>query len=104
MMNGKHSRGFLMGLVGGVVASRLLPPVWAQLRGAAGQKMGEDPFVQLIAEHRKMLAMLAEMEATPASRPGKRLFLFLAFKRTIAKHAMAEEDVVYPLLYSKADR
>ena len=103
-MISKRSGGFWLGFLGGALASRLLPPLLAQARGAAGSAMGEDPFARLIAEHKKLLSLLSDMERTPASQPGKRLLLFLAFKRLIAKHAMAEEDVVYPLLHEKADR
>ncbi len=44
------------------------------------------------------------MERTPASAPAARLALLLAFKRKMAKHAMAEEYVVYPILHEDADR
>ena len=44
------------------------------------------------------------MEELPASDWPKRKFLFLAFKRTIGKHAMAEEDIIYPLLKTQAER
>lgn len=87
-----------------MILSRLLPPLLAQTRGAAGAALGEDPFEGLIREHRTLLSLLIRMEETPATNPAKRLFLFLKFKRTIAKHAMAEEDVVYPLLHESADR
>jgi iron-sulfur cluster repair protein YtfE (RIC family) len=95
---------FWLGVAGGVIASRLLPPLFAQMRGAAGSIAGEDPFKRLIEEHRMLLAMLDRMEGVPSGQPGKRLFKLLAFKRLIAKHAMAEEDVVYPLLHEKAGR
>lgn len=44
------------------------------------------------------------MENLPASERVKRKIAFLAFKRTIGKHAMAEEDIIYPLLKTEAER
>ena len=44
------------------------------------------------------------MGTLSAGNPIKRAGLLLRFKRTIAKHALAEEDVVYPLLRADAAR
>ena len=98
------SRNVWIGFAAGFVLSRLAPSLWAQLRGAAGSAFGEDPFAELIRQHRTLLSLLGRMEETPASAAGRRVFLFLAFKRTIAKHALAEEDVAYPVLYADAGR
>ena len=99
-----NTRDVLIGFAAGFVLSRLVPSVWAQFRGAAGSALGEDPFVELIRQHRVLLSLLHRMEETPASAAARRVFLFFAFKRTIAKHALAEEDVAYPLLYADAGR
>lgn len=99
-----NSRNVRIGFAAGFVLSRLAPSLWAQLRGAAGAALREDPFAELIRQHRTLLSLLERMEQTPASAAGRRLFLFLAFKRTIAKHALAEEDVAYPVLYGEAGR
>jgi hemerythrin superfamily protein len=100
----RNSRDVLIGFAAGFALSRIVPSIWAQFRGAAGSALGEDPFAELIREHRVLLSLLDRMEETPASSPARRVFLFLAFKRTIAKHALAEEDVAYPLLYADAGR
>jgi hemerythrin superfamily protein len=42
------------------------------------------------------------MERTPEGSPARRMSLFLTLKRTLAKHALAEEDIVYPQLLSQA--
>ncbi len=99
-----NSRNVWIGFAAGLVLSRVAPSVWAQLRGAAGSALGEDPFVELIRQHRTLLSLLDRMEQTPAHAAARRAALFLAFKRTIAKHALAEEDVAYPLLYADAGR
>lgn len=89
----------LGGIAAGVVASRLLPPLVAQTGGALRSKMGKDPFSRLIRDHQKIRSLLNEMVQTPEGHLARRAKLFLNLKRTLAKHAMAEEDVVYPLLH-----
>lgn len=44
------------------------------------------------------------MERAQDSGTAKRTGLFLMLKRRLAKHALAEEDVVYPLLDTEAQR
>ncbi|MDQ1470350.1 MAG: hypothetical protein QOJ99_1830 [Bryobacterales bacterium] len=103
----KRTSGIWMaaaGVGGGILISRLLPPVYAHIRGMATSVFREDPFGILIQQHRQLLSLLGEMEETPASGAARRLWLLLRFKRTIAKHALAEEDVVYPLLHESAGR
>ncbi len=93
-----------VGAAGGLLLGRFLPLLIANMKGALGGAMGKDPFANLIAEHRKLLSLLDRMESTPVTRRLKRAALFLQFKRLIGKHAMAEEDIVYPLLRNDAER
>jgi len=50
-----------------------------------------------------ILATLDRMLAEPADSTAKRATLYLALKRKLAKHALAEEDVVYPLLHNQGE-
>ena len=95
---------FIAGAAGGVLVSRVLPPFAAQASGAVRAAAGRDPFETLIRQHRELLSLLDRMEAAPADSPVRRIALLLRFKRTIAKHALAEEDIVYPLLHDDAGR
>ena len=95
---------FALGVTGAVLLGRLLPVVYANAVGAFRGATGKDPFEGLIAEHRKLLSLLDQMEAATVDQPLTRLRLFYDFKRTIGKHALAEEDIVYPLLQTDADR
>ena len=88
------------GAAAGILGSRLLPPLLAVFNGARRAEHGHDPFELLISDHRGILALLDEMEAAPADSTLGRSRMFLMFKRKLGKHAMAEEDVVYPLLHS----
>jgi iron-sulfur cluster repair protein YtfE (RIC family) len=87
-----------------MLAGRLLPILIANANGAARASIGQDPFAGLIREHRQLLALLDKMENARQSSFVRRGTLFYLFKRKIAKHAMAEEDVVYPMLTDDAER
>ena len=90
---------FASGAAEAILASRLLPPVVAQ---AAGTTMARDPFDALMDDHRHILELLDAMEETHSGETVRRTQLLLRLKRRLAAHAMAEEDVVYPLLHDHA--
>jgi hemerythrin superfamily protein len=92
----------LGGVAAGIVASRLAVPLVAAVVGAGRSRLRRDPFALLIDDHRKLRSLLAEMVETPAESSIKRGKLFLMLKRRLAKHAMAEEDVVYPIVHNGA--
>ena len=92
------------GIAVGLVGSRLLPPLAAMASGAMRGKATGDPFRKLENDHRVILTTLRSMEQVRDNSVGKRAALFLAVKRKLAKHAMAEEDVVYPMLQDEAQR
>jgi hemerythrin superfamily protein len=93
---------FAWGAVAGAIGSRLLPPLIAKSAGSVRIRAGSDPFSVLIADHRIFESLLTEMEQSADSQSLRRTQLFLRLKRRLAAHAMAEEDVVYPLLHDKA--
>jgi iron-sulfur cluster repair protein YtfE (RIC family) len=66
-------------------------------------RAGQDPFQRLIDDHRHILDTLEQMEHSGSRSIAYRIKLFLSLKRTLGKHAMAEEDVVYPLLHDTAN-
>jgi iron-sulfur cluster repair protein YtfE (RIC family) len=90
-------------MVTGVIASRLLPPMVAQAVGDVRARSGGDPFDRLIQDHRRILSLLEQMREVPVEHRAERTKLFLSLKRTLAKHALAEEDIVYPLLHHDAN-
>jgi iron-sulfur cluster repair protein YtfE (RIC family) len=104
--NNKTNTYLLVGIgaAGGLLLGRFLPVLLANASGLAQGAAGRDPFAGLIREHRQLLSLLDKMEHLPVSAWAKRRVLFLAFKRTIGKHAMAEEDIIYPLLKTEAER
>jgi hemerythrin superfamily protein len=97
--HGPHTMSlFVGGLFFGVIAARLLPPIAAIACGAMRVKAGRDPFDVLVADHRRFESLLTEMARAAQGSVAQRAQLFLRLKRRLAAHAMAEEDIVYPML------
>jgi hemerythrin superfamily protein len=90
------------GVALGVAASRLLPPVMVNASGAVRAKFGQDPFRKLEQDHRLVKSLLRKMAEASEDSAAERMKLLLIFKRALGKHAMAEEDVVYPILHEIA--
>jgi iron-sulfur cluster repair protein YtfE (RIC family) len=98
---GRDLAVLLGGIAAGIVGSRLLPPLLAATNGAGRARRGHDPFELLIEDHRMILATLGQMLEEPQESTVRRASLYLTLKRKLAKHALAEEDVVYPLLHNQ---
>jgi hypothetical protein len=86
------------GVAAGIVGGRMLPPLIAALRGSRRVRGGGDPFSELVKDHQHIQWLLDEMATTGVDAGMRRMHLFLGLKRKLAKHALAEEDVVYPLV------
>lgn len=83
----------LAGAVAGFLAARVLPPLLAQ---AGGRMAPSDPFDRLAQDHRAILDLIDRMEWADGN--SSRGTLLLRLKRRLTTHALAEEDVIYPLL------
>jgi hemerythrin superfamily protein len=95
---------FLGGIALGALGGRFLPPLLAAMTGSGRARSGADPFARLIDDHRQIQSLLGQMrEASPDSKL-RRSRLFLMLKRKLAKHALAEEDVVYPIVHSQSQQ
>jgi iron-sulfur cluster repair protein YtfE (RIC family) len=90
----------ITGMLVGIVAARILPPFLAMACGAARARAGRDPFESLIEDHQRFRALLGRMKEATATV--QRAQLLLRLKRGLAAHAMAEEDVIYPMLQDEA--
>jgi hemerythrin-like domain-containing protein len=89
------------GIAAGIIGSRLIPRLVAMVTGSRRVRSGGDPFGLLIEDHERIKRLLQEMRAAPDSCV-QRGRLFLKLKRKLAKHALAEEDVVYPIVHSQS--
>jgi len=100
--SGNGFAAFASGAMIALIASRVLPPIIAHAAGAARVGAGRDPFATLEQDHRAILSLLQSMERSPDNAVFHRTQLFLRLKRRLGAHALAEEDVVYPLLHDRA--
>ncbi len=100
--SGRKVTVLLGGVAAGIIGSRILPPLIGLLTGTRRASAGADPFSLLMDDHRKILSTLDQMIGTPADSKFQRSRLFLMLKRKLAKHALAEEDVVYPIVHGQA--
>lgn len=86
-----------VGLIAGLVADRGRKAVTQAAEGLAG-----DWVDVLKAEHLMVIEMFDRLENTAANETGKRTRLLMKIKAALTKHAVQEENVVYPAL-AKAD-
>ncbi len=97
---GVWSNGF--GAIAGAVAGGAALGVLAMLgRKAAVQSptmLAGDWMDGLIAEHRMVLKLFDALEATDDNAAGRRTMLLTQIKHALAKHALEEENVIYPAL------
>ncbi|MFO1056752.1 MAG: hemerythrin domain-containing protein [Dongiaceae bacterium] len=93
---------FAGGAVAGVVAARCLSPWLGQAIGLARGAVGGDPFEALARDHRTVLQALDALAETPDDAVLRRTRMLLTIKHALTAHALAEQDVVYPLLHDRA--
>ncbi|HSX55653.1 MAG TPA: hemerythrin domain-containing protein [Sphingomonas sp.] len=101
----KHENGFEIGTLGklaGATAAGAALGVLAMLgRKAAVQAhtaLAGDWMDGLIAEHQAVLKLFDAIEATDDKALGRRMMLLGQIKHALAKHAIEEENVIYPAL------
>ena len=98
--NGSWLGGF--GPIAGAVAGGAALGVLAMLgRKAAVQSptmLAGDWMDGLIAEHQMVLKLFDGLEATEDKAAGRRSMLLMQIKHALAKHAIEEENVIYPAL------
>jgi hemerythrin superfamily protein len=93
---------FAGGAAAAFVAARVLPPFLAQAAGTARAAAGQDPFDMLARDHRIVLDLLEDLEHSPDNATFARAQKLLMVKRRLSAHALAEEDVIYPMLNEAA--
>lgn len=101
-MDQKTWLAFAGGASMALIADRILPPLLAQGVASLDTARGTDPFALLAEDHRRFSHLLTEMVQSRGRGAITRTQLLLRLKRGLAAHAMAEEDVVYPLLREEA--
>jgi hemerythrin-like domain-containing protein len=93
---------FATGAMLTLVAARMLPPLLAQARGAIRAERGGDPLAPLLEDHVVIMRHLDAMVESADSETLVRSQRLLRLKRRLGAHAMAEENIVYPVLQDNA--
>lgn len=100
----RNATGMIGVAVATAVATRILPPVMAQMTGMARGAAGHDPFHALAQDHRHILSLLDQLTDNQHNGTFSRTQRLLRLKRRLTAHALAEENVIYPLLRDKGQR
>jgi hemerythrin superfamily protein len=87
-----------------LTASRIAPPFAGRAIGSLRSMAGTDPFDALAQDHRKVLALLDRLAETDNAATMRRAAMLFQVKRMLTAHALAEEDIVYPMLHDDAHR
>jgi len=103
-MSGRNMMIFSAGAVLTLIASRIAPPFAGRTIGTLRAMSGTDPFDALAEDHKKVLALFGRIEETDNSAVTRRNAMLLQVKRMLTAHALAEEDIVYPMLHDDAQR
>lgn len=90
--------GALAGAAAGGAALGLIAMLGRKAAVQAPSALAGDWMEALIAEHRAVMKIFDALEATGAKSTGKRSMLLMQLKHALAKHAIEEENVIYPAL------
>src|SRR5437763_6610188 len=95
---------FGAGMLLSLAASRVAPPIAGRAIGSIRAMTGTDPFDALAQDHQNVLALFEAIEATDNSATMRRAAMLFQLKRMLTAHALAEEEVIYPMLRDDAHR
>ncbi len=104
IFSGRDLVAFGAGTLAGLAAGRIAPPVVGWAAGSLSGMAGRDPFEALAQDHRNVLALFDRIEHTEGSARLRRSTLLFQLKRMLTAHALAEEDIIYPMLRDDAQR
>jgi len=103
-VSGRDLAAFGIGALVMLFAARLGSPAAGSALGSMRAMAGTDPFDALAQDHQKALAMFEAIEATDNSATMRRAAMLFQLKRMLTAHALAEEDIIYPMLRDDAHR
>ena len=95
LMDTRNVVAFAGGALVTLAVTKWVVPMTAQ---ALGSRSGAKALDALVAEHGALLRTLDAMIESDDNDPAKRWRLFHQAKIALTAHALAEEDVVYPLI------
>ena len=103
-LSARTAISFGAGALDMLTASRIAPPFAGRAIGSLRSMTGTDPFEALAQDHRKVLALLDRIGETDNAAVMRRGAMLFQVKRMLTAHALAEEDIVYPMLHDDAHR
>lgn len=96
--NGWAGIGTIAGAVAGGAALGVLAMLGRKALVQSPTALAGDWMDGLVAEHQMVLKLFDTLEATDDSATGRRTMLLTQIKHALAKHAIEEENVIYPAL------
>lgn len=96
--NGWSGFGTIAGAVAGGAALGVLAMLGRKAAVQSPTALAGDWMDGLIAEHQAVLKLFDAIEATEDKAAGRRSMLLMQIKHALAKHAIEEENVIYPAL------
>lgn len=95
---GWNGFGAIAGAVAGGAALGVLAMLGRKAVVQSPTALAGDWMDGLIAEHQMVLKLFDALEATDDNATGRRTMLLTQIKHALAKHALEEENVIYPAL------
>lgn len=104
--NGMSNRnlGMLAGAAAGGVAVGLLAMLGRKAVVQAPSALAGDWMDALVLEHKAVARIFDALEATDEKMTGRRNMLLMQLKHALMKHAIEEENVIYPALREMGQR
>ena len=99
----RNAGGVIGVAVATAIETRVLLPLVAQATGMARGAAGRDPFDLLARDHRHILDLLDALAESRHNGAIGRTQRLLRLKRRLSAHAMAEENIIYPMLHDAAE-
>ena len=101
---GVGSTGALIGAAAAGIAVGLAANFGRKLAAQAPTAMAGDWMTGLVAEHQMALKLFDALQATTIKNTTKRSIFLAQLKHALAKHALQEENVIYPALREAGDK
>lgn len=102
--NGRNNLGMLAGAAAGGVAVGLLAMFGRKAVVQAPSALAGDWMDGLVLEHQAVAKIFDALEATDEKMTGRRNMLLMQLKHALMKHAIEEENVIYPALREMGQR
>ena len=95
---GSNSTGALLGAAAAGVAVGVAAMIGRKIVVQAPTVLAGDWDAALAAEHKAVIKLFDALEITTTKNTGKRTMLLAQLKHALVKHALQEENVIYPAL------